>query len=73
MLIRFCSRNPLAIAKEFLKNHTSSINDCNTSLGKDAMNRVSTNGLFVFFQIGITIYNTIFWTKKPHLSSKYTE
>ncbi|WP_257798184.1 hypothetical protein [Nostoc edaphicum] len=33
------------------------MNDCNTSLGKDAMNRVSTNGLFVafFFQIGITI------------------
>ncbi|WP_341529278.1 hypothetical protein [Nostoc sp. UHCC 0302] len=31
------------------------MNDCNTSLGEDAMNRVSTNGLFVtfFFQIGI--------------------
>ncbi|AUB41050.1 hypothetical protein COO91_07088 [Nostoc flagelliforme CCNUN1] len=30
----------------------------NTSLGKDAMNRVSTDGLFVafFFQIGITLY-----------------
>ncbi|BBD68780.1 hypothetical protein NIES4072_38940 [Nostoc commune NIES-4072] len=36
--------------------YTNLINDCNTSLGKDAMNRVSTNGLFVglFFQIGIT-------------------
>ncbi|MGJ5633958.1 hypothetical protein [Nostoc sp. CALU 1950] len=35
--------------------YTNSINDCNTSLGKDAMNRVSTNGLFVafFFEIGI--------------------
>ncbi|OYE02066.1 hypothetical protein [Nostoc sp.] len=35
--------------------YTISIDDCNTSLGKDAMNRVSTNGLFVtfFFQIGI--------------------
>ncbi|WP_069072100.1 hypothetical protein [Nostoc sp. KVJ20] len=30
-------------------NNTHSINDCNTSLGKDAMNRVSTNGLFVAF------------------------
>ena len=28
---------------------TNSINDCNTSLGEDAMNRVSTNGLFVAF------------------------
>ncbi|OYD96452.1 hypothetical protein CDG76_06625 [Nostoc sp. 'Peltigera membranacea cyanobiont' 210A] len=36
-------------------NNTNSINDCNTSLGKDAMNRVCTNGLFValFFPIGI--------------------
>ncbi len=35
--------------------NTNSINDCNTSLGKDAMNRVSTNGLFVafFFPIGV--------------------
>ena len=35
--------------------NTNSINDCNISLDKDAMNRVSTNGLFVafFFQIGI--------------------
>ncbi|MBN3924398.1 hypothetical protein [Nostoc sp. NMS4] len=30
-------------------SRTNSINDCNTSLGKDAMNRVSTNGLFVAF------------------------
>ncbi len=29
--------------------YTISIDDCNTSLGKDAMNRVSTNGLFVVF------------------------
>ncbi len=31
-------------------------NDCNISLAKDAINRVSTSGLFVafFFQIGIT-------------------
>ncbi|MEH2276847.1 MAG: hypothetical protein V7K40_19180 [Nostoc sp.] len=29
--------------------YTNSINDCNTSLGEDAMNRVSTNGLFVAF------------------------
>ncbi|MBN3879278.1 MULTISPECIES: hypothetical protein [unclassified Nostoc] len=38
-----------------IATYTNSINDCNTSLGKDAMNRVSTNGLFVafFFQIGI--------------------
>ncbi|MEH2175721.1 hypothetical protein [Nostoc sp.] len=38
--------------------NTNSINGCNTSLGKDAMNRVSTNGLFVafFFQIGITMF-----------------
>ncbi|WP_141699724.1 hypothetical protein [Nostoc sp. KVJ20] len=37
--------------------NTNSINDCNTSLGKDAIHRVSTNGLFVafFFQIGITL------------------
>ncbi|MEH1950094.1 hypothetical protein [Nostoc sp.] len=27
--------------------YTNSINDCNTSLGKDAMNRVSTNGQFI--------------------------
>ncbi|MCC5665746.1 hypothetical protein LC653_17920 [Nostoc sp. CHAB 5784] len=27
--------------------HTNSINDCNTSFGEDAMNRVSTNGLSV--------------------------
>ncbi len=35
--------------------YTNLINDCNTSLGKDAIHRVSTNGLFVafFFQIGI--------------------
>ncbi|MEH1815771.1 MAG: hypothetical protein V7K26_05970 [Nostoc sp.] len=41
-------------------SYTNSINDCNTSLGKDAMNRVSTNGLFVasFFQIGITLQDT---------------
>ncbi|WP_375469218.1 hypothetical protein [uncultured Nostoc sp.] len=32
-----------------LKSNTNSINDCNTSLGEDAMNRVSTNGLFVAF------------------------
>ncbi|MEH1950709.1 MAG: hypothetical protein V7K77_27690 [Nostoc sp.] len=39
---------------------TNSINDCNTSLGKDAMHRISTNGLFVafFFPIGMT---TGFW------------
>ncbi|MBW4431618.1 MAG: hypothetical protein KME28_07780 [Pelatocladus maniniholoensis HA4357-MV3] len=45
--------------------NTNSINDCNTSLGKDAImgrdaiNRVSTNGLFVafFFQIGINFPN----------------
>ncbi|MDZ8032923.1 MULTISPECIES: hypothetical protein [unclassified Nostoc] len=33
-------------------DYTNSINDCNdwnTSLGKDAMNRVSTNALFVAF------------------------
>ncbi|WP_335231939.1 hypothetical protein [Nostoc sp.] len=30
-------------------SYTISIDDCNTSLGKDAMNRVSTNGLFVAF------------------------
>ncbi|WP_445628729.1 hypothetical protein [Nostoc sp. DSM 114167] len=38
--------------------NTNSINGCNTSLGKDAMNRVSTNGLFValFFQIDITMF-----------------
>ncbi|BBD67996.1 hypothetical protein NIES4072_46920 [Nostoc commune NIES-4072] len=30
-------------------NNTISIDDCNTSLGKDAMNRVSTNDLFVAF------------------------
>ncbi|MEH2202463.1 MAG: hypothetical protein V7K53_00075 [Nostoc sp.] len=36
-------------------SNTNSINDCNTSLAKDAIHRVSTNGLFVafFFQIGI--------------------
>ncbi|MEH1913202.1 hypothetical protein [Nostoc sp.] len=40
-----------------IATYTNSINDCNTSLGKDAMNRVSTNGLFVafFFQIGIIV------------------
>ena len=38
------------------QTYTNSINDCNTSLGQDAMNRVSTGGLFVafFFPIGIT-------------------
>ena len=37
------------------KGNTNSINDCNICLGKDAIHRVSTNGLFVafFFQIGI--------------------
>ncbi|MEH2167334.1 MAG: hypothetical protein V7K41_11790 [Nostoc sp.] len=30
-----------------VSTNTNSINDCNTSFGKDAMNRVSTNGLFV--------------------------
>ncbi|QFS47887.1 hypothetical protein GXM_05379 [Nostoc sphaeroides CCNUC1] len=37
------------------KTYTNLINDCNISLGKDAIHRVSTNGLFVafFFQIGI--------------------
>jgi hypothetical protein len=41
------------------KINTSSINDCNTSLGKDAIHRVSTNSLFValFFQIGINYSN----------------
>ncbi|MGV0107541.1 hypothetical protein NSTCB13_06428 [Nostoc sp. DSM 114160] len=36
------------------KLNTNSIDDCNTSLGKDAIHRVSTNGLCVafFFQIG---------------------
>ncbi|WP_341529547.1 hypothetical protein [Nostoc sp. UHCC 0302] len=40
-----------------LNSYTNSINDCNTSLGEDAIHRVSTNGLFVtfFFQIGITL------------------
>ncbi|WP_375479265.1 hypothetical protein [uncultured Nostoc sp.] len=43
-------------------SHTNSINDCNISLGKDAMNRVSTNGLFVafFFQIGINYEHALF-------------
>ncbi|MEH2177181.1 hypothetical protein [Nostoc sp.] len=38
-------------------SYTNSINGCNTSLGKDAIHRVSTNGLFVafFFQIGISL------------------
>ncbi|MFN6560493.1 MAG: hypothetical protein RMY28_011870, partial [Nostoc sp. ChiSLP01] len=39
------------------ETYTNLINDCNTSLGQDAMNRVSTkNGVFValFFPIGIT-------------------
>ncbi|MDZ8027567.1 MAG: hypothetical protein RMX97_23125 [Nostoc sp. DedQUE11] len=37
------------------------INDCNTSLDEDAMNRVSTDNLFVglFFQIGITFYSIL--------------
>ncbi|MBE8989272.1 hypothetical protein [Nostoc sp. LEGE 12450] len=37
--------------------HTNSINDCNTFLDEDAMNRVSTNGLFVafFFSTGIAL------------------
>ncbi|MGV0104451.1 hypothetical protein NSTCB13_03128 [Nostoc sp. DSM 114160] len=45
-----------------MENYTNSINDCNTYLGKDAMNRVSTNGLFVvfFFQIGINLNLTPF-------------
>ncbi|MEH1813407.1 MAG: hypothetical protein V7L09_13335 [Nostoc sp.] len=44
----------LSTAEDF--TYTNSINDCNRSLGKDAMNRVSTNDLFVafFFQISIT-------------------
>ncbi|QFS46217.1 hypothetical protein GXM_03697 [Nostoc sphaeroides CCNUC1] len=50
--------------------YTNSINDCNTSLGKDAMNRdamnrdamnrVSTNGLFVAFFFSIGIISLIF-------------
>ena len=38
-----------------LCTYTNSINDCNTSLGKDAIHRVFTNSLFVafFFQIDI--------------------
>ncbi|MDZ8104151.1 MAG: hypothetical protein RM338_00800 [Nostoc sp. DedQUE12a] len=49
MLEPFCCKN------RSLKSYTNSINDCNTSLGQDAMNRVSTNGLSVafFFAIGI--------------------
>ncbi|WP_277884313.1 hypothetical protein [Nostoc parmelioides] len=30
----------------FFLTYTNSINDCNTSLGEDAINRVSTDGLF---------------------------
>ncbi|ODG98792.1 hypothetical protein A4S05_07355 [Nostoc sp. KVJ20] len=47
---------PITLNPGVLVFNTNSINDCNTSLGKDAMNRVSTNGLFLafFFKIGIT-------------------
>jgi hypothetical protein len=40
---------------ECVSPDTNSINDCNTSLGKDAIHCISTDGLFVtfFFQIGI--------------------
>ncbi|WP_167315554.1 hypothetical protein [Nostoc punctiforme] len=42
-------------------SNTNSINDCNTSLGQDAIHRVSTNGLFVafFFPIGISPTNRV--------------
>ncbi|WP_341528875.1 hypothetical protein WKK05_06005 [Nostoc sp. UHCC 0302] len=42
----------------FILFYTSLINDCNTSLGEDAIHRVSTNGLFVtfFFEIGIICF-----------------
>ncbi len=45
-----------------METYTNSINDCNTSLGKDAMNHLSTNGLFVAFfsQIGINLNLTPF-------------
>ncbi len=44
-------------ASTFIISYTNSINDCNTFLDKDAIYRVSTNGLFVafFFQIGIMV------------------
>ncbi|MEH1893253.1 MAG: hypothetical protein V7K92_28875 [Nostoc sp.] len=40
---------PEALNEVIDLTYTNSINDCNTSLGEDAMNRVSTNGLFVAF------------------------
>ncbi|MEH1792914.1 hypothetical protein [Nostoc sp.] len=47
--LRLCGSTPKWLG------YNNSINDCNTSLGKDAIHRVSTNSLFValFFQIGI--------------------
>ncbi|QFS47055.1 hypothetical protein GXM_04536 [Nostoc sphaeroides CCNUC1] len=58
MLLHFYKFDLLRLNFE---TYTNSINDCNTSLGqdamnRDAMNRVSTNGVFVafFFPIGIT-------------------
>ncbi|WP_341525826.1 hypothetical protein WKK05_25065 [Nostoc sp. UHCC 0302] len=51
-----------AIALGLLTPNINSINGCNTSLGEDAMNRVSTNGLFVafFFLIGVTLNSALF-------------
>ncbi len=54
------------IQKPELKTNTNSINDCNTSLVKDAIHRVSTDGLFVafFFPIGIICLlhrNTVYY------------
>ena len=48
-------KNTLAIARQ--STNTNSINGCNTSLGKDAIHRVSTNRPFaaLFFQIGIIL------------------
>ncbi|WP_341526835.1 hypothetical protein [Nostoc sp. UHCC 0302] len=49
-------------------------NDCNTFLGEDAMNRVSTNGLFVtfFFQIGISYsWRSLSLWEKVYTASPY--
>ncbi len=48
--LRFWGNTPYENAVDAVNcvsTYTDSINDCNTSLGKDAMNRVSTNGVFV--------------------------
>ncbi|MBD0387253.1 MAG: hypothetical protein ICV54_12215 [Nostoc sp. C3-bin3] len=50
--LRFWGNTPYENAVDgvnCISTYTDFINDCNTSLGKDAIHRVSTNGVLVTF------------------------